>query len=844
MLLPMHRSLRSACAEKKSWFNSLANWLRPRRPMPIRKPRRLRLESLEGRSLLATITAVDDDMYSVNEDEPFVAAVSVLSNDYTDYGNDPLSAVIVEEPLHGTLDFSPDGTFSYTPDPHYYGNDTFQYEATDGSVTSNVATVTISVIYLNDTPVAGQEDYELDEDGALNISAPGVLANDSDVETVNLIANLVSPPAQGTFDLFSDGSFTYTPPADFHGIDSFAYQAFDGENWSDTIVVTLTVNSVNDAPVGSDDEYTISENGELEISAAGVLSNDFDADDAFWVSFAESAEHGVVSVESDGSLSYTPDVDFFGLDSFDYWLTDGGTSSIAPATVFITVVGTPRVDLDTDSDNSGAIESTAAEEADEYQNPGKVFAANVDDDNSNGIQDRYDVSPFVTPTGVSVLDNDLVPANISIDARGRDLTGFRLEFAIYSGITVWSSPDKQQLMTWLEIGTDAIPSTVWVEGVSSSQPTLELVLRDANFVEFHRDVVKFTVVSLDAIAYRPQTAPFQAWQVPFVEETTGVGIRRNGDDDDNNGIRDGDESPLLGVPGENDLIRVDLQGFESPTVAHGVAFKVKRADLAINVWHDDAKLGELLSPANGLLEAVVDPLGVVFVEWPEVAGGSSILTLSVWDTLHNREVYADAIVFTPFTSIVLVLGGEGQVPDDPPVAPLNQGIFTLAIQEYRESGLDVYVYDEDAVDLDGSGPVYDEVVSAIQERGVTDVAIMGYSHGGGSTYGLSWRLSRNTVVGSGVSDITNAFSIVFTGYIDAIDDGGPSPGAETRRPLLSQFHCAQYEQNNVLGFLNGAPSGGDDDMDRSYLGVTHTTIDDNTIVLSWLRTRLRQKVSL
>jgi hypothetical protein len=169
----------------------------------------------------------------------------------------------------------------------------------------------------------------------------------------------------------------------------------------------------------------------------------------------------------------------------------------------------------------------------------------------------------------------------------------------------------------------------------------------------------------------------------------------------------------------------------------------------------------------------------------------------------------------------------------------------FAVQEYRESGRDVHMFDENEVALDGSGAPYDEVVSAIQERGVTDVAIMGYSHGGGSTYNLSWRLEQNTIAGSGITDITNPFAVPFTGYIDAIKnfyilDDTP----EDRRPRMSIFHCAQYQRNSHLPpFLVGTESDGDIDIDQSALGVTHMTIDDHATVQGILRTHLRLWVS-
>lgn len=167
-------------------------------------------------------------------------------------------------------------------------------------------------------------------------------------------------------------------------------------------------------------------------------------------------------------------------------------------------------------------------------------------------------------------------------------------------------------------------------------------------------------------------------------------------------------------------------------------------------------------------------------------------------------------------------------------------MFVFAVDEYRYSGRDVHMYDEDEADLDGSGAAYDEVVNAIQNRSVTEVAIMGYSHGGGSTYNLAWRLHQNSVAGSGVADITKPFTVPLTGYIDAIDDGGPTITPETRRPLLTQFHSAQYQDNNIP---SGEPSNGDDDENRTYLGVIHTDIDDHPIVHRQLRDRLRQKVA-
>src|SRR5204862_307510 len=97
--------------------------------------------------------------------------------------------------------------------------------------------------------------FSTNEDTPLTVIAPGVLANDTDVENSPLTAVLVSGPSQGALTLSSDGSFTYTPNADYNGADSFTYMANDGQANSNVATVSLTVNAVNDAPVAQDDAF-------------------------------------------------------------------------------------------------------------------------------------------------------------------------------------------------------------------------------------------------------------------------------------------------------------------------------------------------------------------------------------------------------------------------------------------------------------------------------------------------------------------------------------------------------------------------------------------------------------
>ena len=140
-----------------------------------------------------------------------------------------------------------DGSFTYTPHANYHGADSFSYKLSDGTSESNVATVSLTVNPVNDFPTANNDSYTVAEDSVLTVAAPGVLANDSDVDGDSLTATLVTSTTHGSLAFNADGSFTYTPQANYNGSDSFQYAARDGSSFSFIRTVTLTVTSVNDA---------------------------------------------------------------------------------------------------------------------------------------------------------------------------------------------------------------------------------------------------------------------------------------------------------------------------------------------------------------------------------------------------------------------------------------------------------------------------------------------------------------------------------------------------------------------------------------------------------------------
>jgi VCBS repeat-containing protein len=220
-----------------------------------------------------TPPASSDDAFAGDEDSQLVG--NVLGNDL-DADADALGAILVGNVVHGSLVLSPDGSFIYTPDADFNGQDSFTYLANDGTANGNIATVTLTVNPVNDAPVAQDDAFVTDEDAPL---AGSVLLNDLDIDGPALVAALVAGPAHGQLVLNGDGGFLYVPDADFNGQDSFTYRAGDGSLQSATASVTITVTAVNDAPVNLLlSNVAVSENAGVGTLVGLLSATDVDGD--------------------------------------------------------------------------------------------------------------------------------------------------------------------------------------------------------------------------------------------------------------------------------------------------------------------------------------------------------------------------------------------------------------------------------------------------------------------------------------------------------------------------------------------------------------------------------------
>ena len=317
-----------------------------------------------------TVNAVNDapdvvaDSLTTNEDTSVTVAASVLLANDSDIEGDALTITAVD----GNAVLNADGTITYTPSSDANGTDSFSYTVSDGTDTST-GTVNVSVNAINDAPDVVTDTLITNEDTALTVAAAVLLANDSDVEGDALTITSVSSNAV----LNANGTVSYTPVANFNGTDSFTYTVSDGKDVS-TGTANVLVRAVNDAPDVVSDALSTNEDTSVTVAASLLLDNDSDIDgDELTI----TSVSGNAVLNADRSVTYTPDADASGNDSFTYTLSDGTVSATAAVNVTVHAVNDAPVAIaDTLSMNEGAVLTVAI----------NTLLANDYDIDSSGLQ--------------------------------------------------------------------------------------------------------------------------------------------------------------------------------------------------------------------------------------------------------------------------------------------------------------------------------------------------------------------------------------------------------------------------------------------------------------------------
>ena len=284
---------------------------------------------------LAPVTQPDYLTINENSSNHFI---NVQANDSDPNGaGDTLITTIEETALHGIATVVNDDSISYTPTTTYFGLDTIIYQVCDTANLCDTDTVFITIKELNKAPIA-QPDYSIVFENSTN-NFINVQANDTDPNGAgdSLVTTILETALHGTAVVINEDSISYSPMMAYYGLDTIVYQVCDTANICDTDTVFITINNINYAPVAQADYSMVLEN--TTDNFIDVQANDIDFNgvgDSLLTTILETALNGTAVVVNEDSISYSPMIDYYGLDTIVYQVCD--TANLCDAdTIFITI---------------------------------------------------------------------------------------------------------------------------------------------------------------------------------------------------------------------------------------------------------------------------------------------------------------------------------------------------------------------------------------------------------------------------------------------------------------------------------------------------------------------------
>ncbi|REL28146.1 tandem-95 repeat protein [Thalassotalea euphylliae] len=249
---------------------------------------------------------------------------------------------------------------SYTPNGDFSGRASISYTISDGRGATNSGTITVTVAGVSDAPTANRQRLSTVEETAVPITLTG-----NDVDGDSLTFSVQTGPANGTVS-GSGANITYTPVKDFFGTDNFTFVANDGNNDSAPATVTIEVSNVNDAPTAQGQSVELTENTRESITLTG---SDVDGDSLTYL-VATPPTNGTLT-GSGATLTYQPNQDYIGEDSFTFTVNDGQLAS-----------DQARVSITVNAANNApqALDDSVTVEQNSIDNPVNVLANDSDID--------------------------------------------------------------------------------------------------------------------------------------------------------------------------------------------------------------------------------------------------------------------------------------------------------------------------------------------------------------------------------------------------------------------------------------------------------------------------------
>jgi len=267
---------------------------------------------------------------SVMEDMPVPVTLVGIDPD-----GDSLTCSIVTKPSNGTLSGT-EPNMSYTPNTNFNGLDSFTFRVSDGTLKSIPGTVSLVVNPADDPPIANGDNVTVPEDKVSHIMLTG-----SDPDGDPLTYSVLRAPTHGTLS-GTVPNLIYTPDPNFSWLDSFTFRVNDGKADSVPATVMISVTPANDPPTAKDDKIVTQEDTPATID---VLANDIEVDnELITISEITPGKGGSVTKNNDGTLTYTPNQDFSGTDTFTYTVTDrAGEKDTATVRIEVIMANDPPV---------------------------------------------------------------------------------------------------------------------------------------------------------------------------------------------------------------------------------------------------------------------------------------------------------------------------------------------------------------------------------------------------------------------------------------------------------------------------------------------------------------------
>ncbi|KNH15423.1 hypothetical protein ACS78_26955, partial [Priestia megaterium] len=311
--------------------------------------------------------------FTIAEDSTLINQVVAVDPD-----GDPLTFSLQTAPGNGTAVVNADGTFSYQPNLNFNGTDQFTVLVSDGQGGTAVSTVTVTVTPVNDAPTVPNYTFSTQEDSPVVGAVVG-----TDVDGNPLSYQLQNGPTNGTAALNADGTFSYQPNLNFNGTDQFTVLVSDGQGGTAVSTITINVIPVNDPPTTADLAFTINEDTPLTNQ---IPAFDPDGDPLTFTLLNPPPSNGSVVLGANGVFTYTPNLNYNGMDTFGVLVSDGkGGASLSTVTLTIVPVNDPPVGGDRAVTTTINIPVTSSIPASDPDNVTLTYTLQLNPNNGNVV---------------------------------------------------------------------------------------------------------------------------------------------------------------------------------------------------------------------------------------------------------------------------------------------------------------------------------------------------------------------------------------------------------------------------------------------------------------------------